>query len=346
MRYHVLDKDGSVLMSNIELSALDIVLNFPEGRSILYSCPMHRKTCRCGKLTTKHGVVYLCMNSEINSKRIFKDRLSSINFSLENLLQYKNQMLQDRDEQLKTLRHNLIELNGHAIQALYKLIPQEKLGKGTISQKETISRIIEANKQEAAETILKLMKIEALVKTEFLIEKFLNGSASKEATRFSCHLIEKVFYLAYSIFTADFEEKEIKVTFKSSEVRALIDYETVITGVRQIFNNIVKYSCPGSGLTISFLEDSDRIRVVFDMITLKVDEDENEKIFESGYSGRLAIQLGKAGNGIGLFVAKKCFDFNEAIIVFSNNVREKDEVNRMGICYQNNQISISFKKCS
>ena len=79
------------------------------------------------------------------------------------------------------------------------------------------------------------------------------------------------------------------------------------------------------------------------MVSLKVYEDEIQKIFLENYSGVLAKEYDLAGNGLGMYIVKKLVEFNNGKITFLNNCNGT-AFKYDGIEYEKNKIILSLPK--
>ncbi|MBN2680046.1 MAG: ATP-binding protein, partial [Acidithiobacillaceae bacterium] len=78
--------------------------------------------------------------------------------------------------------------------------------------------------------------------------------------------------------------------------------------------------------------------------SLAINEDEVDKIFGDGYSGKVPSQLRKSGSGIGLFVANKLINANGGKL---SVIRDKGETHTViGIKYQENEFMIKLPQSS
>ena len=84
--------------------------------------------------------------------------------------------------------------------------------------------------------------------------------------------------------------------------------------------------------------------LTFEMISLRVQKDELEKIFEDGFSSDYSERLGFAGTGVGMYVIKRLCDLNDFILKFENNVDSSKTKERMGIPFDKNVLTIGIKK--
>lgn len=156
------------------------------------------------------------------------------------------------------------------------------------------------------------------------------------------HHIHRVLMNIFYVFFPDFTDKEVYVDLDKTILQSSFDYETVTVALHYIIDNIVKYIKPHSDLKVSVNKEqfSSRITITFDMMSLKVEKTELDKIFEEGFSGQHAINCGKSGRGIGMSIARKLLTLNDMEIHF--NPIEETELNQLQYCYQRNQIKITL----
>ncbi len=89
----------------------------------------------------------------------------------------------------------------------------------------------------------------------------------------------------------------------SSENKIPLDYKLMNLAFINFFDNAIKYSKPDSKLDINFEKNERGFVLDFSMMSLRIEHDELEKVFEDGYSGKHATE--EAGDGIGMHVIKK-----------------------------------------
>jgi signal transduction histidine kinase len=81
--------------------------------------------------------------------------------------------------------------------------------------------------------------------------------------------------------------------------------------------------------------------VSISMMSFYVYPDETAKIWEIGYSGKLAKQKQKDGNGIGMHVAKELIALNRGEFIFNPTVTG-NPVSVNEILYANNEVKIKI----
>ena len=81
-----------------------------------------------------------------------------------------------------------------------------------------------------------------------------------------------------------------------------------------LMDNAVKYAEQGTTISISFTSIGEDFRMTFEMESLSIDDDEFEKIFDDGFSGRHPRLVGSAGDGCGMGVVRDLLHLNNATI--------------------------------
>ena len=80
------------------------------------------------------------------------------------------------------------------------------------------------------------------------------------------------------------------------------------------------------------------------MISLKIVPEELVNIFRENISGKYAQENGLAGDGIGMFMAKKLVTLNKGDIELHLNARPSLARTLDGLPYQNNVLEINLEK--
>lgn len=79
------------------------------------------------------------------------------------------------------------------------------------------------------------------------------------------------------------------------------------------------------------------------MSSLKIPNVEKRNLFQEGFSGSIAIKLGKSGKGLGLGTTAKILELNNAELIIENNINPNKSVKEKGIEYEENLFIIKFK---
>lgn len=342
MKFHYINSTNEVIFSNITNNCTKC---YDDCNSQITTqvCPINNLKARFGKITTKRGITFLC-SDEIKTIKLFRDRLSifdSTLIPLEKLkAEIKTQISEEEKKRTKRLLHNLISLNAHNIQELYALVPQDLLTANIENQISIITDAIYENPKEAALTYLRIAKHNIAMKTEFSVFKKLYEN--NPVLEFSYHPIRKVIFNILHTYFQDFTDKHVYVRVKENYTKVNIDYDSVHVAIYHLIDNASKYCLPNREILIDFIESENTLIVRFDMISIKIDDDEVDKIFNESYSGRNSQKINKSGDGIGMFRAKSLLELNNVSIEVKRDYQKIERFN--GTDYGRNIFELKFKK--
>lgn len=278
----------------------------------------------------------------IKSSRLFKAHFEMLSDLSSYIVDQVDAAIVRTKAETSVILHNIRHLNAHNIQEIYALIPQASLGGGGNAQKEAIATSYSQNKSEFANAILRILKNIQGIKGEFAVyEKLLSKTASLDAR---VHEIFRVTQNVKNIFYHDFDELRLRVLETEFYDHALIDYDIVIAALYHIFHNAMKYCASGTDFVVRYSSDSNYIYQAFDMVSLKIDADEIQRIFEQGYSGRLATKHKLHGAGIGMSVVKIGMEAIGGSVEISINANPQLGITRDGKKYENNIFKLCYPK--
>jgi signal transduction histidine kinase len=249
----------------------------------------------------------------------------------------------DEAQRTKRLKHNLITHNAMILQEIYNLIPQSTLADKVANQIQFVSTAITNSKENVARGMIRILKNASLSKAEFDIHDVLTGT-SAAALKFDSHRMHKLLKLTFSSFWLDFVEKNITVDIHESTLNVSVDYKTISAALCHLLDNAVKYILKGTDLHVHISLEEGCVVTEIDMISLKIFDDEANKIFNEYYSGILAKQLGLDGHGIGMYVVGKFIQLNNGNISVIRNRFPRNAVTVDNIAYEQNVIRISLPK--
>ena len=184
---------------------------------------------------------------------------------------------------------------------------------------------------------LSIAKHNIHMKSEFSIYKKLDRSDAVIEVR--SHPIRKVLLNILHTFFVDFTNNNIFVDVDNYYGRVLIDYETIQVALYHLIENASKYTKPDTTILIKFRDISSLVEISFTMMSLFVEEDETDKIFTEGYSGKLATRFELKGDGIGMWRIKQMMNLNRGSIKFVNG---KNRFMSNGMIYGENVILLTF----
>ncbi len=290
--------------------------------SLQLKCPIFKDKRRIGKTKNEFGEVFCCTTDKdlIKSSKTFRKEQINRLSGIKQLEKTKERLNLDT----KNLIHNLTKTNGHNIQELYALVPQEILTQNLNEQLETIQRIIIKEPLEAAKTFLRIAKNNAAMKTEFSVfSKLFGGDPALHKKR---HPVKKVTLNLFHIFFQKFKELNVYVAFDDNEDYLIFDYESIHVSLYHLIDNAVKYVLPGSHFHVHFKKDVSDFSIILNMISLRIESDEKDRLLEEGFSGRIAKLLKRNGDGIGLGRVSKILELNNAELIITGNIKPNKSV--------------------
>lgn len=344
MQDHVLivDKKERVIFARLD----------PGCRPCLIACDSSsEKTFKCnvsgvrrrGVMHSELGSTYLCSSDPdlVSSSKSFRKQVSFFSEMLGNFSDIREGIRGEAVLETRRLVHNLTSLNAHILQELYLLVPQDEISKGQSTQLQSVKIVIEKHPKDAAKAFLKVLQNAAAMKTEFSV--FTKLRSEKSELQSKPHRIHKVLLNIASFYFQDFQQNNVNLQLEETHNEILIDYETFSVSLHHIFSNAVKYIANSSELIIRFKLDSATFAIVFEMLSLPIYPDEISHLYEEGFSGRAALSLQKAGDGIGMGIVKQLLELNNGEIRINAGSPEKTS---LGSTYARNLFEIIFPRSS
>lgn len=312
---HILLKDiqNNTIFSNLPPQCGACVQLCNSENEITNSCGEKGKRRRGLSLST-NGSIFICSN-ELNlleSGKVFKKTLHLYRSMISHFHEVKNAIAKKEAERVNRLFHNLTSLNGHSIQEIYALIPQEKLLENFRNQKKVVKEYLEIDPSAAAETILRLLKNEMSAKSEFSVYRKLYDP--NPVLRVAKHEIHKVILNVVTLFFQDLADRNVKVYISASNQKLNFDYDSFQVAIYHILDNAAKYAEPDTDIMIGFVSEVDKYKISFEMTSLHISPDELDLLFEEGYSGVQAKIFGGAGSGLGMGLIRQLLELNNAKI--------------------------------
>ncbi|UGS23791.1 hypothetical protein [Flavobacterium channae] len=338
MRIQLKNKNRINLYSDFSAECNSCINNC-SSLTLKVKCPVYEDQRRIGFKTNEFGEVFCCSSSKdyCLSSKTFINKLESILFGLKEIEIIKEQLNLDSQK----LIHNLTKTNGHNIQELYAVVPQDLLTQNLNQQLDSIQKKILENPEEAARTFLRIAKNNAAMKAEFsVINKLMEGESTIRNRR---HQIRKVTLNLFHIFFQDFKDISVYVNFEENDDYLIFDYEILHVALYHLIDNATKYIRPNSIFNVRFQKDENNFYLKLEMSSLKISNEEKRNIFQEGVSGLMAIKLGKSGKGLGLGTTAKILELNNAELIIDNNVDPQKAYKEKGIEYEENVFTIKFK---
>lgn len=277
----------------------------------------------------------------LKSSQKFKTQLNVILNTTDSIEEIIEKTKKSINKSTSRLIHNLTTLNAHNIQEIYSLIPQDGVSVNMKKQISFAENIVKNEPKETAVTLLRVAKNNASMKVEFSVFKKLFDSNPELQIR--RHNVHKVLMNMFYLFFPDFTDKNVKVIVgDESQHIAYFDYESIHVALYHLIENSSKYIKPNSTLKIDICTNGMYSQISMDMMSTEIKENEVEKIFLEGVSGALPTKIGKAGEGIGMYMAKKIIELNSGFITVTPYPKTLEET--LGFKFQRNVFTINLPK--
>lgn len=270
---------------------------------------------RRGKIFVPSGTVFLCSDDKdlLNSKKVFLKQLKFYAEMIDAFVEIQKLTIEQVKRENGRLVHNLTTLNSHIIQEIYNIVPQDDLSGRPADQIRTIAAAISVDTNIAAQAALRILKNAVAARTEMQIVRRLR-TAGQLPTPMKAHFIHKVIKNVLITFFQDSLGCQINWNLRASKAKIFVDYESISAALYRLFENFIKYCAPNSTIDIGFDSDGSRLKIIFEMKSLIIHQDEQEKIFEEGYSGESARHCRLNGDGLGLHFVTEMLGLNNAKI--------------------------------
>lgn len=261
--------------------------------------------------------------------------------SLASFLNSQIEKIQSRlNNQAEIVNHNFIETCQHIRDPISEVLPKLK---GARNHKEKIriasEHLTKITPEGVASALLDVDRAITNLQTQIFGLQIISGEYRLQRIEQNLRsMIDSIF----APFDRGLDEKEIYVLNNISDVRAsqnllLLDYHLINWIFYHLLNNAVKYCRPGKELRVHY--DFLSKKLVLDMISLKVEDEEASEIFSPGVRG-LNAQNEFSGDGLGMYFAKMGLEKMGASVVF---IPHNDTcIFLEGKPYSRNEIVISF----
>lgn len=340
--YYVSTKTGEEICNNLLTECSSCYAQCTSLGKLISQCPKYGDTRRQGVILNNKGTTFLCCD-DTKTTKLFREKLEALSYAFYDLTLPKDDYIREakivEQHKVNRLIHNLTSINAHNIQEIYDLVPQELLTSNYQTQLDYIQKEIRKDIRKAALMFLRIAKHNLHMKSEFSIYKKLDREDA--VLEFRNHPIQKVILNILHTFFSDFSDNGIYVEVSDYFKKVHIDYESIQVALYHLIENASKYAMPNTQITISFTDSDKHVDVSFKMKSLYVAVDELDKIFEEGYSGRTAFELGLHGDGIGMWRINQMMRLNNGTIKFISGT---DQIKINDKVYADNEIILSFVK--
>ncbi len=340
--YQIKDVDGKSIINNFP-QELQYLLTVDRQKSEKIDIFLKSKSVRAkiGLQRNENGEIITMTTEEryVNSSSLFNELSQMGLLTLDNVIAFRKDISLNQNEYVQDLVHNLTSLNTYNVQELESLISPKVLTKNINTQKETIKNIVIEKPNITANTLLKLIKYNYAMKVEFSVfEKTIMKNPTVQKLEYS---VREAILSILQIFIEDFEDKKIIVSVETDEKRIYIDYEILFVSLFYIFENAVKYCCFNSKFKIIFKQEQNKYAVIFDMLSLRIEDHEIPFICQKKFRAKSAILLSSNGQGIGMSRVLKTLKLNNAELEIKPRVSDYSRV-KNDFSYDHNQLILKF----
>ena len=338
---YLTDAADQLVYSSLDPRCLDCAKACAATTEVISTCGIPGKRRR-GIKKTEVGRAFLCSDDpeDVRSAKRFKRSLESFAAMLLHVADIKSRLEKDIARNTKRVLHNLTSLNAHTIQELYACVPQEVLTAKLEAQVDSIEQYLVENTREAASVFLRILKNEIAMKTNFSVFNKLYEPAP--SLKREDHSIHKVLMNVLHIFFSDFADKRVQVLVDPSSDHLTFDYESFHVAMYHLIENATKYTLPGTKLYFRFARRAGSFAISILMTSVCISREDLPRIFDEGYSGEHARKCERAGNGIGLGLARDLLRLNGAELLVRAGAADRNLAKLSEIPYAQNEFEIIF----
>lgn len=241
--------DGSLLSNNIDEALLEH-FNSLGAESTKFS--YNKVNYRAVRIENQYGAVTLISANDamIKSSKVARAKAEILLNGIPSVQDVYRKAKEEAKQHVNRLIHNLVTLNGHIIQEVYSIIPQEVMQDKRAGWRDRIKEQVAADPYDASLSLVNIAKNTLKMKAEIDVYNALLSEHPKIALR--NHSIHRVLMNVVYVFFPEFTDKGIRVEVAESNDTVHIDYETFQVAIYHLVENSVKYIKPNSRLIISF----------------------------------------------------------------------------------------------
>jgi len=316
MYYHITSLTNDIIASNLP-PELWSEANRCVNVSVSELCPIKNKKKRHGVILSDEIRLYLCTYDENITNKIFKRYQETAAFFGAELIQHKKNITRECRDQVSILKHNISTQNADIVQEFEMLFPQESLNpKDTrANQLEAVCNIVSSHVSEVAKSLYRIWKSSGLIRNEIAVYNMLTSDNPSDDLQILPHQIHKLILRALSPRWIDLKAKNVTVDVRPCNKLVAIDFRTISVALSHMFDNACKYIMPNSTLDIEFKSSASNLLVSFKMISLYIQNNEQNLIFTDNYSGVFPKRLERNGKGKGMWIVKKVMNLNKGDVI-------------------------------
>ncbi|MFD2755292.1 ATP-binding protein [Comamonas terrae] len=217
--------------------------------------------------------------------------------------------IQRSEGRTRRLLHNLKSLTAKTSQEVFLLAQQDRLIGNPREVVPYLASEIRDNLEGTARALLEILKHQAAQKAEYTAFDRLSGKLEKSNSEM--HDVHRVLMNVFYLFFGEFIAKKVRAEVERTRIQARFDYDSIHVCIYYLVENAAKYTRPDSDFSVSVSQSSDGfVDIRFVMESLAIKPDEQDLIFEEGYSGSNAIDSKLHGAGLGLYLARSMARIN------------------------------------
>lgn len=328
---------------NICKECLDNIIDKPYEAAGRRSCVVARKDVRVGSRRFDNVLIALCIHNDSKSSRLFNDKIQALREVYSNLhasmITRCNHHKSSIEGSFKALSHNIVTYNAKSLQAIHLLIPHDEYISAS-DKKGFVSSCIQKDVEASTDSVLTILKSQELTRNELIVYNKLRGQLKAPLSTEQRHKLHKLIQMALNTFWRDFAERKIRLKNSSCDFYVRVEFESFMAALIHLTDNMAKYALSDSEIIITYEKFADSVVVNFSMMSFFIFPEESDKIWQDGYSGKLAKLTQKDGNGLGMRAIRELVAMNNGEFHFNPEINLNKSTNVNDIRYANNELSI------
>lgn len=220
-----------------------------------------------------------------------------------------------QETQYSIFSHNLVTTHSRLQDEIESIISEDKLARALTyaEQVSAVKKSLQSDIDAASESVFEIAKRIIDLQAQITGFKVLSGEIKPDIWPQN---IKKVLLNIIYPYYDDFRKMDVGIKIYIDDTVAVnnlvpLDYKVFNIALHHFLNNIVKYAFPYSHVDIRF--DAESKELSFDMISIRIEKDELDKLFDLKVSGKNS--KGLSGDGIGMFMVKKALDLLNAEMI-------------------------------
>lgn len=215
--------------------------------------------------------------------------------------------------------HNLIKIQSSLKSQLQRLASDSAKAQSNYSSfKNEVERRIKGNTSSAAEDLCQVSNRLVDLDAQITGLRVISGLAEKIKPSYVNANINTLLSRLTHPFAKDFSKLNVTIVNKvpndtADKNKIRIDWQLFNFAMWHFFDNATKYTHPNSEIVFTAsLQEKDIKTLRCEMLSLKIEKEESDKIYMEKYRGVNAKKI--QGEGIGMFMTKKALNLMKATI--------------------------------